>query len=449
MNFTEAGFPSSIFMDCKFINCKFEYSNFQFCDFRNCSFEYIKPENINCIIFTKSLFTNNIFKNIIFKSANFCDCVITNSIFNSCKFISVATTQTIFQGVTFKNLKFRSQNFDYAIFNEIKMINSVLPFPTIPFIFNGIKYLQETEDNVLITSYDNENQKMTRITKEKYLSLLDDLEIYYLKVKWYFPLANIYIARNKFELGMEAILQGIQQAVIVKNFRILTFYCFLITNCEYYNYNDRKKIYYYLVNTISKVELSYIDTNNLNFYINDIKNILLNESSSPCLNISLKTNIQADDYLRLSIFLKSLDELARQFSNSDLRYSITLRHNSPYDIALMINALNIDTIILYLMGIYSMIKVSAKILDNLLNFYNKYLDTKIKKLKYKELQNKEKKNNSDKYNSLSEFSNNKKMTLEKNNIIIISGNHNIINLNIQCPSDIMNNSFENKCSDYL
>ena len=35
------------------------------------------------------------------------------------------------------------------------MIDSVLPFPTIPFIFNGIKYLQETNDNILITSYDN------------------------------------------------------------------------------------------------------------------------------------------------------------------------------------------------------------------------------------------------------------------------------------------------------
>lgn len=447
VNFTEAGFPSSVFIDCKFVDCKFEYSNFQFCDFRNCSFEYINPTEINCIIFTKSLFTNNTFKNIIFKSANFCDCVIFDSTFDDCKFISVATTQTLFQGVIFKRLKFRSQNFDFAIFNNIKMIDSVLPFPTIPFIFNGIKYLQETNDNILITSYDNKNSKMTRITKDEYLSLLDNLEIYYLKVKWYFPLANIYISRNQFKLGMEAILQGIKQAIIVKNFRILTFYCFLIINCRHYDYTDRKNIYYYIIKIINEVELSYIDTTNLNFYINDIKNILLNESNNPCLNISLKTNIEENSYDKLSIFLESLDKLANQFSDDKLSYSITLRHGSPYDISLIINSLNIDTLILYLTGLYIMINSSITAIDKLLNFYNKFLDTKIKKMQYDEL--KSKKNETKKLNDILEFSHNEKTMLKENNIIIISGNHNIINLNIQCPSDVINNSFENKNNIYL
>lgn len=94
-----------------------------------------------------------------------------------------------------------------------------------------------------------------------------------------------------------------------------------------------------------------------------------------------------------------------------------------------------------------MINSSITAIDKLLNFYNKFLDTKIKKMQYDEL--KSKKNETKKLNDILEFSHNEKTMLKENNIIIISGNHNIINLNIQCPSDVINNSFENKNNIYL
>ena len=85
--------------------------------------------------------------------------------------------------VTFKNL-----NLEYTQFINVKINDTALPFPTIPFIINGINYLMHTKDKVFVKS-----AKADKITKDEYLNILPHLKIYYEKTHNYFPLANIYI----------------------------------------------------------------------------------------------------------------------------------------------------------------------------------------------------------------------------------------------------------------
>lgn len=134
-NLKEAGLASSLFVNTSFLSCDYTDTNFQCSDFRECSFNTLTMSSTR---FSKSVFKNTTFNNCMLEHVQFQDCVFIDCIFTNCKWKSVCVENVIFRRTKFDKMEFKSMNFEFSTFDKVNIIDSKLPFPTIPFIYNGI-----------------------------------------------------------------------------------------------------------------------------------------------------------------------------------------------------------------------------------------------------------------------------------------------------------------------
>lgn len=335
-NFFEAGFSGSVFINCKFIDCNFEHSTFQSCNFRNCEINYTKKEQINSVNFSKSIFSNCALNNIFFNSANFGGAILEYCVLNDIKFRSAVFEDSILKNTFLKNIRFASQNFDFLTIENITTENVVIPFPGMPCIINGLEYLYNTEDNIRFTSCDGEENK--RISKQEYLELMDDFEIYYTYTKTFFPLANILMAQKRLEEAIYVTLLGIVQSLKMKNYRIIYQFCKLIQNNTQFTIQHRKKLYEQIKIEIDKEDLSKDDYHILNMYIREIKELLLNTTKKPYLLLDIKSNIDSSESQKIAIFINEIETLIDIYFENEEEHYIEIRHNSLENFIVQITA---------------------------------------------------------------------------------------------------------------
>ena len=168
--------------------------------------------------------------------------------FNNSTWYALSVDLCLFNKTSFDKTVFRNMNFEFAIFQEIHMNNMKLPFPTIPYIFGGLKYLKETNDNVFVTSQQCLSEGLS---KDEYLSLLDKLEIYYKNTNNYFPLANIYLSKDQIENSKSAIILGIERALMLHDLKLIENLTRLISFNSLFNMSERYDLLNYVVSKIS------------------------------------------------------------------------------------------------------------------------------------------------------------------------------------------------------
>lgn len=336
-NFTGCGFTDSIFNGTHFYNCEFDNSNFEACYMFGCYFKNNSPYKYAS--FAKTFMSDTIFSNIDFENCKLSDTVLYNTTITNCNFDNTSFDGAIFNDVTLDNVSFKNLNLEYTQFNKIQINDSALPFPTIPYIVNGINYLVNTTDDVYIKSAKN-----GRLTKEEYISLLPDLKIYYEKTQGYFPLANIYIAEKNTRRAFDSIKSGIMNAVFLNNYRQLKNFCFLVNSCDQFSMQQRKS----LVNLLSK-ELNMRMLTNYEFYrpisehFLELKNLLLCSNNISVI-ISFKTNIENYEYYKIALFYKTLDCIISAVGIKS-NYNINFSYNSTAEIIATLNSLDTGVIV--------------------------------------------------------------------------------------------------------
>lgn len=320
-NLKEAGLASSLFVNTSFLSCDYTDTNFQCSDFRECSFNTLTMSSTR---FSKSVFKNTTFNNCMLEHVQFQDCVFIDCIFTNCKWKSVCVENVIFRRTKFDKMEFKSMNFEFSTFDKVNIIDSKLPFPTIPFIYNGITYLKNTTDNVRVSMAGNSEG----MSKECYLDKLCDLKQYYIATHNFFPLCNIFIANQQFQEALICIVQGIKMNIRLHRFRMLVNFCKHIKYIDGVTPHICQEIYIEMISALDNETLQAIDQENLSLYLPIATDILLNnedvEKSSAI--IMLETDIESVD---------NSDSIAMLYSNIDTllcgvsKYSIQLRHNSP------------------------------------------------------------------------------------------------------------------------
>ena len=226
-NFFEAGFVGSVFINTQFIDCELSCAKLRSCDFRDCEFIFSGDEKreIKSVDFSSSVFNNCKISNVFFNSANLEGVIFNNGIISDNKWRSVSLENAIINKTFLRNMRFVSQNFDFLTLKNISTFNVVFPFPAMPFVFNGLAYVYDTNDNIRFTSCGN---GIKRIEKSEYMSLMPQFEIYYKNTENFFPLANILIAEKRIEDALNNIGMGIMQSIKIKNFRMIYNYCKLL-----------------------------------------------------------------------------------------------------------------------------------------------------------------------------------------------------------------------------
>ena len=330
-----AGLAGSLFFNCSFYPCDFYDTNLQSCDFRNCSFNNVKFKytRMNKSIFHKTIFTN----------CDFTSVSINDAVFDSCQFVdcfwTVSIENTLFRDTYFDNVVFKSMNFEFAIFENIKANKVKFPFPTIPFIYNGLTYLSSTKDNIRITSA----QKKEGLTVDEYLQYIDDLELFYKATQNYFPLANIYISQHKHEEAFNAICAGVRIAIQTRAFRMIRYYCKQIKYITNIIIQQKQALYYFILNELSICDLQEFEKRSFELYLPEIKEILYTQEGNERIKIMIDTNISENEYQKISTIMLVFDG----FLKNKCTYSIEFSHNSPFKavIDILSNPENVGLII--------------------------------------------------------------------------------------------------------
>lgn len=334
-NLNKSGLAGSIFLDCIFNPCFLKDTNLQSCDFRNCSFNNVKLEYTRM---NKSLFYNTVFKDCIFSSAS-----MNDSIFEKCEFINcqwtVSIENAVFKDTLLSNVRFKSMNFEFATFDNIKAENVKFPFPTIPFIYNGLTYIFTTDDNIRITSA----QKKEGLTKKEYLEYIEDLKSFYAATQNYFPLVNIYVSQGNYSEAFSALVHGVKLSIHIRAFRMLKYYCKQIKYIDRVSPHQRQELYYFILNEISQCKLQDYEKRALNLYLPEVKELLYVEAQQDRLQVLLETNIKETDFDKIAVLMCALDK----FLKTKCTYSIEFRHSSPFQglLDILANPDNIGIII--------------------------------------------------------------------------------------------------------
>lgn len=419
-NFYEAGFAGSLFIKCKFINCELTLSKFHSCDFRECiiTFSGTDKKEVYYANFSKSVFWDCKLINIFFNAANFGESVFENGEIVNNKWRSVLIENMIIKNSILKDMNFASQNFDFLTIQDIKTYNTIIPFPALPNIINGMSYLYSTNDNIRFTSCDSSNK---RISKDEYIELIDDFETYYTYVKEYFPLANILISQERLQEAIYITYLGIIQSLKLRNFRMIFQFCKLVQINPKFTIQYRKRLYHQIQLEIEKENLSTEDYMFLNMYLGQIKDLLLNTTIMPCLLLDIKTNIDSTESDKLSLFIQKIETLIALHIQKNEEHFIELRHNSCENFIIQITS-DPERLIIFLAAFLTCIGYSSQFITFLLKKARKLISKK-----------KDLAENNSKVELQNDEISSTKQVFEDQDIKILNVNYNIFNASVIDP----------------
>lgn len=332
VNLTNVGMSGSVFIDTKFNDCILHNTKLDFCEFDECIWKNSSENEMVYTNFNRSMILNSQFIDAILNAINFTDVIFEGTIFDNCEWKSLCLEGAVFKNTTLNNVKLTKLNLEFARFDNIKLNNVRLPFPTIPYVFNGLKYLMNTTDEVYISSADTPER---RISKEKYLSYLNDLTTFYTKTQNYFPLANILIAREKFDEAYAAIILGIRFSMVhIRNFRLVYYYCKLLQLTKEFSMNQLSYAYDIIIKNSNVSTWRKQDCYNFSYYIDSIRNILLNENDGSFLTMTLYTNILCNEFSKIAELYRVIESAIhsiKQQYHRRINHYVEVRHNSPHE----------------------------------------------------------------------------------------------------------------------
>ena len=311
-HFSICDFFSSKIHDAALQHTLFDNAVFHNCDIRGSNFAYsfFIWSTLNRSPIIKCAFTGAIFNHVTLQ-----DCEIAYSNFELCTF----------QNSIFRNIDLRNLALKYTFFHNVHMENVSLPFMQMPYTFGGMKYIFSTKDSIEIASMNGPN-----ISVSEYRKMLPKMIIFFTGHKDYFPLANCYLANGRRDLAEQANEAGMVNSAAVHDFRKLYFFCIQAAQELDISRERRMQLYNRIHEIILSDRLNRAEYYEFRHYFPMIKQLMFdNPYNHPTLAISLHTNIAADDFDKLGLFMRTLDEVAENCGVQLDSKHIEIRHNSP------------------------------------------------------------------------------------------------------------------------
>lgn len=302
---------------------------------------------INNVSFQYCSFSDDIFSNCDFKGSNFANsdfvyCAINNSVIYGCSFLGASFYSGIikdteiqssnfelccFRRTLFKNVDLRQLTLNYCFFDEVKMDNVCLPFLQIPYTFNGLQYVFNTDDKITISSH-SKSQK--HLSVNEYKKMIYDFVAFFESQRQYFPLVNCYLVLNKKDLAISRNKTGILKSSTNHDFRSLYFYCIQASQILKLSHNERVSLYSDINKVFTDSILTGAEHHQFCIYYPKIKKLLFDvPHNNPVMTLTVKTNIEPDDYDNLSLLLEALETISSSQGISLDSKHIEIRHNSP------------------------------------------------------------------------------------------------------------------------
>lgn len=325
-NFNDSAVTGSMFIQCTFKNCDMDQGDFEYCDFKQCTLMSNKPisiafDNTNFVRtnlcnlkFYSSTFSNTYFDESDFYHVSIKNCTLENAIFQNCKFYDMDLSHL---------------NLDFVDFRNPYFENCCLPMSQIVYTFGLLEYLMSTSDDVMLVG-NGKRIKPTDFINVVLPALLQSYLEVTNKSKVYFPLINILLALGQKEEADHYLGEALNFAASMQDFRMIKYYCKLMSLCDCYTLRQKKKTYRRICDYFNRHSMSSWQLKDYSRNIGDIKYILIAENNLPRLIFNFYTNIYHTDIEKIGLIARNIFNISGKYS-SEITHDmyIELRHNSP------------------------------------------------------------------------------------------------------------------------
>lgn len=318
-----SAWTDSNFFKVNLINCNLNSVNLQMCVFDNCTFkdiEYIYSASLN----------HGYYKNVTFDNIEFKNCVFADAIFINCKFINCKFKSSSFDGTKFilcefQNLIARNLNMDFSQYRDCRFYNSEISLFQCAYTIGLLQALNNDENNNVFAF-----QGKNLVSELFYKEYIDYLTVYLNEQQEYFPIANIELFKGNTDYGKTLIEIGIKNSIQDQKYRLAVHYCELINYYNCFNSVEKRNLTQYISLCIASVQGEENISEALRYSV-IIEHILLNSyDNRRVYYISLQTDLieQSNDN-DITSFITDLDKLLTDYQGNSGEHNITVTHNSP------------------------------------------------------------------------------------------------------------------------
>lgn len=342
-----------------FENVKFKNSIFTGSSFANCEF-YKTGINGSNKVFEANNFSQSNFEKCNIGHVSLFRTGMLNAVLHNCRLTSVIFKGSTLEGTQIincklKNCDFGSVNLDYTLFSKNTYDNVIFPFYQLAFIIGFADFINDEKNAIFMRVGDEV------VSTINFKSVMDKLILYYFEKGEYFAVCNLYLAQNQFDNAKKFLIDGVNKAIVTRNFRLINSFCQL---ARYHGLIDdelKSEIISAMDNFIQSPNVPETQINYFLIYIGKIKN-LLNDGNSK--TVTLNYVIKTDIYKENADGVQYVNELSQQLCselsrrNEIKEYSIAVESHSALTIVLAVIGVVADvaTIASVVMQIVSTIK---------------------------------------------------------------------------------------------
>ena len=344
-------------------NCKFDNANFDHTSFcgsilsnilfkENCKFEsvYMEQSTLTDITFEKGLhiencnFSNSYIKNMSLDSSEIRGVYFDNCLLNDCTFTNCKIRASMFDGALLANCSFincnmRNLNIEFATMQNCDLSGTTISYYQLPYII-GLFSDSNKKDSLYVGLHNTET-----IPIKQYLKDIMDAIIYFTSIEEYFPLVNLYYAKEENEIAYNCIFNGINKALLNNDIRMVENFCILGQTYELLSIKDIQKILKAVDMRIEK-ERNSPAYNLLLSKSYKLKGAVNQNKSKSKLEIVINTNIDAERFDLVGKFCDDIDNIISTIVPNKVTTTYQLSHNSPFEICLTCIGITADLITL-------------------------------------------------------------------------------------------------------
>lgn len=327
---TGAGFSGAIFKNCSFAESDLSLVNMNSCRFESCCFA--SSLNVSHANFSSSTFLNCDFNGLQFSGVHFEGVLFKECRIQNCVFDSANLENAHFDRVLLEAIRFKRMNLEFVHLDSIQCNDVRFPFPSLPYVFNGLKYLSNTQDFVTVTSH--KDKASTPLTREEYIELLPILHSYFQGASCFFPLANILIAESNVACAKEAVINGIAQSLAIRDYRMVRYYCMLSSENNLFSPHEAMGIYFDMLENTQGSTLSKSDRYSFEEHRPAIESLLLAGCGST-IDFMIRTKIVDISDYRINVLLSTMEQTIKR-ENPHAVISYTLKHCCPVEVFVIV-----------------------------------------------------------------------------------------------------------------
>lgn len=328
--FENVALTGSQFRSVSFLNTLLNGNSFACCDFYD-----VEINGSGCECFNANNFSLSSFEHCRFSCLQLVSSGMLGSLFHNCNFKNSVFRSSTLEGTSFINCHmavcdFSSVNVEFTRFARTVLDGVRFPFYQFPYVIGAADYISSADGAVTLCA----GEKTLPVSE--YRQQVDNLILYFLDKREYFPMCNLYIAKGAMEEAKRTLLDGVSTALERKDFRMVRYFCQLALHHNILDEFTRQRIVQDVDNFLQAKDIPESRLNDYMTHVGSIRTLLRSGSAnSVSLHFNIKTHVLRDDPEGVQYVNTLFHDLNETLAQTDGQngFQVMVSNYCPYEIA--------------------------------------------------------------------------------------------------------------------